>query len=362
LKKYKKTGYLSSPPKKSLYKKITQDKITLDNLIRNIFKPYVLSFLRKKENKKTFGNENADKIFYIIGFPRNKDGLLFIILCNLSHIAYSLNKGYIPIVDLQNYDNQYLDSGTLYKENSWEYYFDQPMGFTMDSINKSRNIIISNKLQMPNLDYKIDFYIFNNQDRLLYFRNVFKSYIKFNNTTTEYLSNELNFIMADKKKVLGVLCRGTDYLLKKPAGHPRQPEPAEVIDRARQVMKDFNCSHIYLATEDMDIYDLFKQNFSDKLLTNNQKRYRSKDLENIDFISQIEGGRKRDKYLLGLEYLSSLNILSKCSCFIGGRTAGTVGVYLMTDGFEYDYVWDKGFYPLPPLSNAITKKFKFLLG
>jgi hypothetical protein len=62
-----------------------------------------------------------------------------------------------------------------------------------------------------------------------------------------------------------------------------------------------------------------------------------------------------DKYLSGLEYLSSLNILSKCPCFIGGRTAGTIGVYLMTDGFEYDYTWDKGFYPQK--SNAFFNKW-----
>jgi hypothetical protein len=343
------------PPKFPLAERIHQDKITVDNIVRNIIKPYALYLLKSKETRKSLGSENNDKIFYIISFSRGKDGLLFIILCNLSHISYSLNRGYIPVVDLQNYDNQYLDPGTLYKENSWEYYFEQPMGYTLNNIKNSKNIIISSQLQMPHLKYKIDFYIFNNPQRLLYFRNIFKTYIKFNKTTNDFLSNEYKNIMADKNKVLGVLCRGTDYLLKKPAGHPRQPEPSEVIDMAKEVMSEKNCCHIYLATEDEEIYNLFKKNFGDKLLTNSQKRFGAEELNNIQYISEITGGRERDKYLLGLEYLSSLNLLSKCSCFIGGRTAGTIGVYLMTEGFEYDYIWEKGFYPLPSAFDGIIK-------
>jgi hypothetical protein len=340
-----KQGFIPPPPKLPLIKRITQDKISVENLTRNIIKPYFLYMLRKKEYKKSYGGENNDKKFYIIGFPRGKDGLLFIILCNLSHISYALNKGYIPVVDLQNFDNQYLDPGTLYKDNSWEYFFDQPLDFTLNDINRSKNIILSNKLQMPNLNYRIDFYIFNNLERLLYFRKNFQRYIKFNKTTLDFILGEYNHVMAGKERVLGVLCRGTDYLLKKPAGHPRQPEPIEVIAEAKKIMAGKNCGYLYLATEDEEIYNLFKQNFGGRLLINSQKRYRTDELHNLQFLSQIQDRRNRDKYLSGLEYLSSLNILSKCSCFIGGRTAGTIGVYLMTNGFEYDYTWDKGFYP-----------------
>jgi hypothetical protein len=349
-----KKGFISPPPKLSLVKRVTQDTITCENITRNIIKPYILYLLRKKEYKKSYGTENSDKTFYIIGFPRGEDGLLFIILCNLSHISYALGKGYIPVVDLQNFDNQYLEHGEQSTSNSWEYYFEQPLGFTLDTIKNSKNIVLSNKLQMPNLDYKIDFYIFGTPERLLYFRKIFQEYIKFNKTTIDFVSNEYNHIMSGKKKVLGVLCRGTDYLLKEPVGHPRQPEPIEVVNMAKKVLAEKNCDHLYLATEDDEIYNLFKQNFGNRLLTNSQKRYSANELKDLQYISQIRNRRKMDKYLSGLEYLSSLNILSKCSCFIGGRTAGTIGVYLMTDGFEYDYTWDRGFYPQK--SNAFFNK------
>jgi hypothetical protein len=340
-----KHGFIPPPPKISFITRAAQDKITPDNIMRNIVKPYILYILRKKEYKKSYGNEHKDKTFYVVGFPRGTDGLLFIILCNLSHVSYALEKGYIPVVDLQNFDNQYLEPGNFGKNNSWEYYFDQPMDFRLDTIKNSKNIILSNRLQMPNLNYKIDFYIFKNQERLLYFRKIFQTYIKFNETSGNFMSEEYTHIMTGKERVLGVLCRGTDYLLKKPSGHPRQPEPVEVINMAKKIMTEKNCSHLYLATEDEEIYNLFKQNFDGRLLTNSQKRYTADDLNNLQYISQIQDRRERDKYFSGLEYLSSLNILSKCSCFIGGRTAGAIGVYLMTNGFEYDYTWDKGFYP-----------------
>jgi hypothetical protein len=346
---------LHPPPKMPLLKRITQDKITIENLTRNIIKPYILYLLRGKTHKKSYGVENGDKTFYRIGFPRDKDGLLFIILCNLSHISYALNKGYIPVVDMQNFDNQYLEPGSLYKNNSWEYFFDQPLGFTVDGIKQSKNVVLSSRLQMPDLNYKIDFYIFETPELLSYFREIFQTYIKFNKAAGDFISNEYNHVMAGKERVLGVLCRGTDYLLKKPAGHPIQPEPLEVVEAAKKIMSEKKCNYLYLATEDEEIYILFKQNFGDRLLINSQKRYRASDLNSLQYLSQIQDRRKRDKYFSGLEYLSSLNILSKCPCFIGGRTAGTIGVYLMSKGFEYDFTWNKGFYPLAS-ADSYSKK------
>ncbi|MDR1420829.1 MAG: hypothetical protein LBI86_10675 [Treponema sp.] len=261
---------------------------------------------------------------------------------------------------MQNYENQYLDKSLIHKENSWEYYFEQPDSgkeYTIQSVYNSKHVILSNKTDVSHEYYTInddDIYNRENRERLLYARKLFQEYIQINDKTRKYLDNERGVFLGGGRRVLGVLCRGTDYINKKPPGHLVQPGPDEVIKKAEDILEKYSCSYIYLATEDQDIYDLFEARFGKILLANGQKRFRKTDFKNIQYISEIEPeGAGGGNYLLGLEYLSSINILSKCTCFIGGRTCGTVGVYLMSGGFEYDYTWDLGRYP----SEKITLKY-----
>lgn len=46
----------------------------------------------------------------------------------------------------------------------------------------------------------------------------------------------------------------------------------------------------------------------------------------------------------GLEYLSQIIILSRCDCFVAGLTSGTIGAMLLTNGYEYSYIFDLGLY------------------
>ena len=347
------------PPIKPFYKRIKKEQLHYSYLIRNLIRP-LNNISKGVEKKASFGLENENNIFYIIGFPRGEDGLFFLILCNLSHIGYALEHGYIPIIDQQNYPNQYLNPELLTKENSWEYYFNQPFKYSLDDIKNSKNIILSRKLQMPNKKYTIDFYIFEDLRRLYYFRDLFKKIIIPNSKTMEYLITSYNNIFTGKTNILGVLCRGTDYIKKKPGGHPIQPQPEDVIKKAKEIIEKYNCKYLYLATEDQDIFETFKLEFGNKLISNNQRRFKQSDFNNFDYISQALNYTNHENFYLGLEYLSSIYNLSKCEYFLGGKTAGTIGVYLMSDGFIYDYVWDLGFYPLPSIFKNILKKIKML--
>src|SRR5262249_54981584 len=136
---------------------------------------------------------------------------------------------------------------------------------------------------------------------------------------------------------------------KQPPFHPIQPTIEQVIEKAEEVITKHNCSHIFLATEDSDIFNRLNEKFARKLLYVEQRRYSSKEFEKVNAISQVESDSTSDKYKLALDYLSSIYILSKCECFIGGVCGGTQGVYLMSKGFKYDYLWDLGIYPPAPL-------------
>lgn len=51
--------------------------------------------------------QNADKTFYVIGWNDEGGGLFWIVNKVCMHIAYALDHGYIPVVDLKNYITQY---------------------------------------------------------------------------------------------------------------------------------------------------------------------------------------------------------------------------------------------------------------
>lgn len=310
-------------------------------------RPLINALIKYKgrEHLASYGDSNPDKIFYVIGFNDNSGGLSWFIHKVLMHIGYAMDRGFIPVVDMQNYTSQYLENDKLHKENAWEYYFEQPAGFTLHDIRNSKNIVIARKTPSPRKEYFMG-HFYNDKKRIAYFRGLFKEHIVFNKVTQDYLTREYEQIMQNKERVLGVLCRGTDYLLNHPSKHPMQPNPLDVIKDAKEAMVENNCSHIFLATEDEYICDCFREHFKEKLLVNQQRRIRHEEMINLHSVSMAKSkiNRDKNKYWSGLEYLSAINLLSKCSCFIGGRTGGTKAVLLMTNGFEYEYIYDLGYY------------------
>lgn len=290
------------------------------------------------ENYVCYDPESPNKKFYVIRRTGTHAGLGTIVSYVLDGILYAIERNLIPVVDLQNQPNQYLTKDVLYKENAWEYYSRQPADYTLTDIYHSQNI----SLHEDNVKYGLwhNLLVCKSTEWLKCNRPLYKKHIIYNQTTKKYLIDDEVSILQNKDKLLGVLCRGTDYLYKKPKNHARQPNPQDVLRYSEKVMQAKNCQYVFLATEDIDIYKQFKKHFGDRLLTKEQQRFSGQDLQDVQYLSALSF----DKKLLGLQYLSVLNLLAKCHCFIGGLTAATPMVYLMTEGFEYEYVFDLGAY------------------
>ena len=143
------------------------------------------------------------------------------------------------------------------------------------------------------------------------------------------------------KKILGCLCRGTDYLYRRPKEHPVQPDPEEVIIKCTDILKERNCDLIFLATEDEEIYNKFKKHFGDSLITNNHEFFHD---TGTTLLSDVKQGRDNEKFLRGMEYLVTIYLLSECDCLVAGRTNGSAAVLMLSDGYEYVYIYDLGYY------------------
>jgi len=317
-------------------------------LSKNIIYRFFSDIYRKyknREKKVSYGNEFPDLKYYIIGQDDMSCGLWWIVNKVVMHLAYADAHGYIPVVDYLNYKTQYHNPCEIGLINVWNKFFEQPAGLNLNDISKAKNIILSDHYPAPSADFLMgntDFYT--NEDRRMYFYNCFQKYIHFSSETYEYLENVTKSIIPTSCRVLGVLCRGTDYAIKKPKGHPIPPDPNIVIKDTIEIMEQQNCDYVFLATEDADILNMFKSKFKDKLLYIEQKRTSKSEMERYDKIMEANIQDRVDRYKMGLEYLSATYILSKCNCFIGVRCGGTKGVLLMRNDFEYMKIYDLGLY------------------
>lgn len=293
-----------------------------------------------EEHRKKFGKENPDKTFYII---RRRDfycGLFSLFLTNLQRIDDAVKKGYIPVVDMQNDFNIYLAQDKIGKENSWEYFFQQPMGYGLEDIKNSQNVIIGSGAVPKMFPYlELDF-LTGKSGELEYWRKLTKQYIQLSPEAEKAVQEEYNKLFKPEDKVLGVKCRGTDYANGKPKNHPIQPTPEQAVEKAMEIFESRQCTKVFLATEDEAFYQIFREKFGDRLLVNK-----------TDYAKYQGGSTGREEYeredggcRAGMEYLVTTMLLAKCNCLCAGCVSGTVAALLLTEGYEDTYLFDLGIY------------------
>lgn len=292
-----------------------------------------------RERKVSYGNENPENTFFVIRRATCKAGLFSLVMTNMGLVKYALDRGYIPVIDMQSGQNTYLEENQVGRKNAWEFYFEQPCSFTLRDIACSKNIILSSGLITGENVFPTDEIIRNEAEYILW-RNFFQECL---HVKADILKEADSFRerMFCGKRVLGVLCRGTDYVDQHPKNHPIQPEIDELIKKAAEVMEERNCEWIYLATEDEKAYRKFRAAFGERLRVTDAKRCENIGNQNINDISY---GRKNDKYLKGKEYLINILLLSECNCLVAGSAGGTYAALLMGSEYEYRFVYDIGTY------------------
>lgn len=148
------------------------------------------------------------------------------------------------------------------------------------------------------------------------------------------------------KSVVACVLRSTDYTKTKPKSHPIQPTLEEVFEKIHNVMDEFNVEYIYIATEDKLIADRFHEEFPNKVIENKRHYFNEKfDENNLERVSQVHFNRENDDYLKMLEYMSSINIVSKCDYLVTELSGGSeMAIYRNGNRYKYSYIFDKGVY------------------
>ncbi len=162
--------------------------------------------------------------YYIIRRRWETTGLFGLYSIFAGHIRYALSNGWLPVVDMQNYPNAHLAPEKFGKENSWEYFFEQPLRIGVEQAYSGENIILSNAEAVnPRPSFDMSF-LENRDNSLTEWRMLRKlGLLKVKPALMEEIAAVRKNLFAPNDRVLGVLLRGTDYIVRQLKWHPIPP-------------------------------------------------------------------------------------------------------------------------------------------
>lgn len=283
-----------------------------------------------------YGEKNPDKTFYILSHPIHlRDGLFSFLFAFLEQMDYVEKNRYIPIVDMQSFWNQYLDEDKIGVENVWEYYYQPLSEYSLEEVYESRNVILGydDNCYKGNYEQKYD---------IKRMSELYQKYIRYNPKVISLIQEEYRKRIDPDSKTLGVLFRGSDMSALKLKNHPIQPTVDEMIALIHQYMSEWGCQRIFLSTEDAVAVDRFKKEFGDILSCTDQKRFGD---TKETWLANINFDRQNDRYLKGLEYLITIELLSRCDSLLAGICTGSICAQIMNNGkYRHLKMVDKGEY------------------
>jgi hypothetical protein len=284
----------------------------------------------------SFGSMNKDKTFYLFSHPIHlRDGLFSFLFAFLEQMDFVEKNDCIPVVDMQNFQNQYLDDDKIGVENAWEYYYAPLSEYSLAEVYQSKNVILGYDDNCYKGNYEQKYNI--KQMSMLY-----QKYIRYNKETAEAARKAYRRNIDQTKKTLGVLFRGSDMSALKLKNHPVQPTIDEMISLIHKYMEEWECERIFLSTEDAGAARRLKAEFGEILSCTDQKRFAD---TGQTWLANINFEREHDRYLRGIEYLITIELLSRCDCLLAGICTGSICAQIMNNGkYEHVKMIDKGEY------------------
>ena len=115
-----------------------------------------------------------------------------------------------------------------------------------------------------------------------------------------------------------------------------------MIKDIKEMNLKYKYDWIFLTTEDYLIKSIFIRTFKNKLKKKKKKNninYNYKEKKKLGFNEKIKGNLQYQK-----NYLINIIILSKCIDIISALTSGTIGTFILSEGFRNSKIYYSGFY------------------
>ena len=296
-----------------------------------------------KEMNVSFGEKNPDKLFYVIRDPKGEHGLFALYNFVMFHLKIAEKRNAIPVVDVQYYPLEgMIEDDKIGYENAWEYFFEQTSSYSLKEVYESCNVIMAAGIDAASLSEVYD------EEELKTSREISKKYIHIKKEILDICNAKYQDFDMEHRKILGVICRGTDYIATRPQGHSIVPTAQKTINIIEEKEKEWGSfDAVFLATEDANIFHDMQDYYGNNLLFYQKIRiddtngdFLCKRIEKISLQNKEESFKKK----MMTEYLISIWLLSKCNSLIAPVIGSTLGVLCMGDGFEHQYFIQLGNY------------------
>ncbi len=120
----------------------------------------------------------------------------------------------------------------------------------------------------------------------------------------------------------------------------------ELCEKIDELLIKWDLDYIYVATEDASYCDYFKERYKDKVTFTDQERF---SVNQGQMLSQMHASKKekRDGFLLGVEYILSIRLLSMCNSLLASGNCGGVSEAVKENDGRYrnKFVFDLGVNP-----------------
>lgn len=297
------------------------------------------------ERCETFGEKNPNVIFYIYRahWQESKNGFYNFFDRAMALYYKTRQLGYELLVDMKNYYTEYSGLDRYGIVNVWEDYYEQPSKYTLDEAYQSKKVILS---KFDSVEYN---YLTLSKSEYLsceWWRETYENLGKVTHfTPSQMLKNQINKELNHLKmsgKILGVLARGTDYVCLKPKNHPIPFDTDLLIDECQSKFQKGEYNYIYLATEDLNIFEKFKKSFGENLLFTEQTRVKT---DRNKMLIDVKFERENDNYLRGLEYCTAIEVLARCNYLLANCYCyGALGALAIGGGSIKSEILDMGIY------------------
>lgn len=265
---------------------------------------------------RELGDSNPDRNIYYIVMGDRGDGFFAEYGRLLMYLYVSDRYNLTPVVRFTE-DYLYTESVPVNGyENPFQYYFLEPGGIDPEEAERSRNVVFSefvHTLNMSLMKERQGLYGYTD-NYINIMGGIQKKYIRLNPIVKKYISENVEKILGSgKDRIIGVHFRGTDYK-RGLDGHPVYTAAKEQIEKAGELLGKGNYDKIFLATDDSDALQEFKDEFGDKLVFYDDV-FRGTGDTSVAF---SRGERELHHYKLGLEVLRDMETLSECGALIAG--------------------------------------------
>ena len=264
------------------------------------------------------GEKNPDRIVYYFSEGENEvsgRGFWAIMRRQLMRLYFADCCGFTPVVKWGRHTFYYDSQKDPQNDNVFEYYFKPVSPVSCVDALLSKNLVRSEGHHWRRMayDYGISGSYSMSDDELKFLAETYKKHIHLNETTREYLKQEVTAKLQGKR-MLGVHIRGTDFRFRA-ANHPVMVTPEEYLYEVQRLFSSGKYDQIFLATDDLDALELFQKNIpADQLVFYQDAMRGSGEISP----TAEESLRPLHRYRLGLEVLRDVYALAYCTGLVCG--------------------------------------------